>query len=416
MMKKFQPLLLILALVSCLFLTSCSDPSEVNFVSKYHIDLSADSDISAALQKAIDELPDGGTLFLEDGTYPLEHTINFKENMTLKLHDNAILLNRSAKKNPIMALNHPMNHSEARGSSNITLEGGIWDLNGQLDESESPIHLPQLESVNALGFGYASNVVIRNITFRDCLNGHVMQFAAMDNVLVENCRFEGQWFKGNGNKTRELIQIEPGSVKGYPYILVQEKRPTTNVTIHGCYFGGSKSTEKYLIGIGTHSQQAGVKCSDILIENCTFDNPDYAAIHFMAYDRMTIRSNTFNITDHSSQTDRYGILADTYGSFLDPSGADSTTELVIEGNKFQIDSPSVTGLSITTSNKSPKRIQNVTIQNNEMIANGSPIGIYLYLIEQCHLEGNTMIGFESAVTAKLCEGQILSDTEVNFIE
>ena len=45
--------------------------------------------------------------------------------------------------------------------------------------------------------GYANNVTIRNVTFRDCYNGHVFQFAAMDQVLVENCRFEGQSFRGS---------------------------------------------------------------------------------------------------------------------------------------------------------------------------------------------------------------------------
>lgn len=179
--------------------------------------------------EAIDELPDDGVLFLQDGTYPLAGRIVFKENMTFKLSDNAILLNCSQDKNPMMAYNHPYKHNKAEGNSNIIIEGGIWDMNGQLDESGTPKNLPNAESINALGIGYGSNITIRNITFRDCYNGHVIQVAGSDNVLIENCRFEGQSFRGSGDKTRELLQIEPGTVKGYPYTLVQNKAPSTKV-------------------------------------------------------------------------------------------------------------------------------------------------------------------------------------------
>ena len=64
-------------------------------------------------------------------------------------------------------------------------------------------------------------------------------------------------------------------------------------------------------------------------------------LHFMAYDRTTIRNNTFHMVeaDAAEIFDRYGILADTYGAMIDPKGADGTTELVIEGNTFTMDAP-----------------------------------------------------------------------------
>ena len=336
--------------------------------------------------------------------------------MTLKLSDNAVLLNHRPESSPTMAFNHPYNHNEAKGNSNIVIEGGIWDLNGQLNEDGTPKNLANLESTNALGFGYASNITVRNVTFRDCYNGHVIQIAGCDQVTIENCRFEGQWFRGGGDKTRELIQIEPGSVKGYPYTLVQNKAPSTNIIIKGCYFGGSESTSQYMIAIGTHSQQAGVKCSDIVIEDCTFDNSAFATIRFMAYDRITIRNNIFNLTSDSDQIDRYGILADTYGSFIDPTGADSTNELTIEGNAFNISTPDAIVMSITTNNRSPKRITGVYIKNNTMTSTGGAVGINLYLVENCIIEGNIIDGFDTQITAKDCEDHIQSDLEVSIIE
>ena len=209
MLKTKKLFVLVFLLLNCILFSACSQSKEVDFVKKYKIDLNTISDVTEVLQKAIDELPDDGVLFLQDGTYPLAGRIVFKENMTFKLSDNAILLNCSQDKNPMMAYNHPYKHNKAEGNSNIIIEGGIWDMNGQLDESGTPKNLPNAESINALGIGYGSNITIRNITFRDCYNGHVIQVAGSDNVLIENCRFEGQSFRGSGDKTRELLQIEP---------------------------------------------------------------------------------------------------------------------------------------------------------------------------------------------------------------
>ena len=414
-----RAILALFIMASIFLMVGCSDSKEVDFVKKYKVDLTNATDVSAQLQEAIDALPEDGTLYLQDGIYPIATNLVFKSNMTLKLSDNAILQNQNPEQNPTMAFNHPLKHNKAEGASNITIEGGVWDMNGQVDADGNPINLPNLESINGMGFGYASNVTIRNVIFRDCYNGHVFQFAAMDQVLVENCRFEGQAFKGSGNTTRELVQIEPGSLKGYPYTLVQDKKPTTNVTIRSCYFGGSEASPQYMAAIGTHSQQAGVKCSDILIEDCTFDNAAFAAIRFMAYDRMTIQNNTFIVKDTAvaENLDRYGILADTYGSMIDPKGADGTTELTIEGNTFTIESAGAIGITVTGNNGSPKKPSGITIKDNTLIGkDGAAVGIELYRVEDCTLEGNTVSGFGMTVTAGKSEGEVQADMDIAYTE
>lgn len=138
MIKTKKLFVLVFLLLNCILFSACSQSKEVDFVKKYKIDLNTISDVTEVLQKAIDELPDDGVLFLQDGTYPLAGRIVFKENMTFKLSDNAILLNCSQDKNPMMAYNHPYKHNKAEGNSNIIIEGGIWDMNGQLDESGTP--------------------------------------------------------------------------------------------------------------------------------------------------------------------------------------------------------------------------------------------------------------------------------------
>lgn len=107
MLKTKKLFVLVFLLLNCILFSACSQSKEVDFVKKYKIDLNTISDVTEVLQKAIDELPDDGVLFLQDGTYPLAGRIVFKENITFKLSDNAILLNCSQDKNPMMAYNHP---------------------------------------------------------------------------------------------------------------------------------------------------------------------------------------------------------------------------------------------------------------------------------------------------------------------
>ena len=127
---------------------------------------------------------------------------------------------------------------------------------------------------------------------------------------------------------------------------------------------------------------------------------------------MTIRNNIFTITSDSEQIDRYGILADTYGSFIDPTGAESTTDFTIEGNTFDVSDPKATVLEITTNNKSPKHIKNVTIKDNTLKGVNGGKAIDLYLLDNCTISGNTIEGFERPIVANSCDEQFISDTDI----
>lgn len=170
-MTRIHKIVLLLFLTAGILLVSaCSSNNEVDFAKKYKVDVSGAADISQKLQQAINELPADGTLYLQDGVYPLSTTLALKGDMTLKLSDNAVLLNQSSETDPTMVLNHPLKHDKAEGSSNIIIEGGIWDMNGRLDADGNPINLPGMRSIHGLALGYANNVTIRNVTFRDCYN------------------------------------------------------------------------------------------------------------------------------------------------------------------------------------------------------------------------------------------------------
>ena len=84
-MTRIHKIVLLLFLTAGILLVSaCSSNSEVDFAQKYKVDVSGAADISQKLQQAINELPAGGTLYLQDGVYPLSTTLALKGDMTLK--------------------------------------------------------------------------------------------------------------------------------------------------------------------------------------------------------------------------------------------------------------------------------------------------------------------------------------------
>ncbi len=84
MFKTKKLFVLVFLLLNCILFSACSQSKEVDFVKKYKIDLNTISDVTEVLQKAIDELPDDGVLFLQDGTYPLAGRIVFKEKYNIQ--------------------------------------------------------------------------------------------------------------------------------------------------------------------------------------------------------------------------------------------------------------------------------------------------------------------------------------------
>ena len=101
---------------------------------------------------------------------------------------------------------------------------------------------------------------------------------------------------------------------------------------------------------------------------------------------------------------------------IDPKGADGTTELTIEGNTFLMDVPGSTGITVTGNNGSPKKPSNIVIKNNTITGTDGAIGIELYRVEDCTLEGNTISGFKTPVSAGKSDGEVQSDIDVVYTE
>ena len=263
---------------------------------------------TAAIQKAIDSLPDGGTVYIPRGTYTISQ-IQLKEGVSLKLEgmlkdytqsytqagvqravargDFAVLRTDGSGD---MFINHK-NHDYGRnGCSNFSITGEMLDMKGK---------------VRCFIWCCADNVLLKNVVLKDCPNNHAIQVTGSTNVRILDCMFAGYNYTTN-NTTAEVIQIEqthPGAIGGgdnpASKFAVGEYYSCSNVEISGCYFGRSDTYDAPTYAIGHHGQVHKSAVTGLKITGCVFDSCRCSAIRYPAYSDVLISGNRF-ISDRAN--------------------------------------------------------------------------------------------------------------------
>lgn len=267
------------------------------------------SDDRQAIQDTIDAAAKGlggGKVYFPEGTYLVKEIVFLRSHTHLEVHEKATILNG------INIKNHPSivfmtglftddgDQVEWEPTEDISYSGGTIDMNGALNEERTKAkNLPLINSSGAFAIGNSKNVTISNVTFKDSYQGHAIQIAGSKNVLVDNSRFLGQalpkTMKDGQIISKESIQIEPLTRKGFPYALNDNGQKSENVTIQNSYFGKSEKSGELVTAIGTHYQTATTENpSNIKILNNHFDNMMYAGIRFTGFTDILIKGNRFD--------------------------------------------------------------------------------------------------------------------------
>ena len=267
------------------------------------------SDDRQAIQDTIDAAAKGlggGKVYFPEGTYLVKEIVFLRSHTHLEVHEKATILNG------INIKNHPSivfmtglftddgDQVEWEPTEDISYSGGTIDMNGALNEEGTKAkNLPLINSSGAFAIGNSKNVTISNVTFKDSYQGHAIQIAGSKNVLVDNSRFLGQalpkTMKDGQIISKESIQIEPLTRKGFPYALNDNGQKSENVTIQNSYFGKSEKSGELVTAIGTHYQTATTENpSNIKILNNHFDNMMYAGIRFTGFTDILIKGNRFD--------------------------------------------------------------------------------------------------------------------------
>ncbi|HEV5333725.1 TPA: multi-ligand-binding adhesin PfbA, partial [Streptococcus pneumoniae] len=317
-----------------------------------------------AIQDAIDAAAQGlggGNVYFPEGTYLVKEIVFLKSHTHLELNEKATILNGINIKNhpSIVFMTGLFTDDGAQvewgPTEDISYSGGTIDMNGALNEEGTKAkNLPLINSSGAFAIGNSNNVTIKNVTFKDSYQGHAIQIAGSKNVLVDNSRFLGQalpkTMKDGQIISKESIQIEPLTRKGFPYALNDDGKKSENVTIQNSYFGKSDKSGELVTAIGTHYQTLSTQNpSNIKILNNHFDNMMYAGVRFTGFTDVLIKGNRFDkkVKGESVHYRENGAaLVNAYSYKNTKDLLDLNKQVVIAENIFNIADPKTKAIRV----------------------------------------------------------------------
>lgn len=196
------------------------------------------NDDARAIQRCLDEMKDGGTIYFPDGTYLISHCLIFYSNQWLKFSDNAVLL-RADNCSPItkymLASYSEPSVGGYDGTHDVVISGGIFDGNSKLTEN-----------LTILNTVHCQNITVKNCTFRHCAYWHCIELNSTKGALILDCIFDGKSYTAmRENLTSELVQIDAPATGTYGPVyncrdelidFLPDRTPCCDITIASCIF------------------------------------------------------------------------------------------------------------------------------------------------------------------------------------
>ncbi|MDS2793330.1 multi-ligand-binding adhesin PfbA [Streptococcus pneumoniae] len=379
-----------------------------------------------AIQDAIDAAAQGlggGNVYFPEGTYLVKEIVFLKSHTHLELNEKATILNGINIKNhpSIVFMTGLFTDDGAQvewgPTEDISYSGGTIDMNGALNEEGTKAkNLPLINSSGAFAIGNSNNVTIKNVTFKDSYQGHAIQIAGSKNVLVDNSRFLGQalpkTMKDGQIISKESIQIEPLTRKGFPYALNDDGKKSENVTIQNSYFGKSDKSGELVTAIGTHYQTLSTQNpSNIKILNNHFDNMMYAGVRFTGFTDVLIKGNRFDkkVKGESVHYRESGAaLVNAYSYKNTKDLLDLNKQVVIAENIFNIADPKTKAIRVAKdSAEYLGKVSDITVTKN--VINNNSKETEQPNIELLRVSDNLVVSENSIFGGK--EGIIIEDSK-----
>lgn len=354
---------------------------------------------SKAFQAAIN---DAGkrTVYVPSGTYILDKTVELKNGTKIVMHKNAVIKSEINTKISVMFVNFPLNTSEAVGASDISIKGGTIDMNGVLGENGKAQYLHNAISSNAIAFGYAKNITIEGVVFKNNFNAHSIQLADITNAVIKDSRFTGYYADSRrADKIKEAIQIEPGVKDGFPYVKAETRKGSKNIIVENCLFDTNIQ-----VGVGTHYQIEESKVKDIIIRNNKFVNMKIAAIRFPGWENVEIEGNKIWINERSNYNGiRYGIQLYGSSEILDKvsrnkvASATLSENISIKNNEILSTDSNVIGTGVYSNSIYNNMHRNIDIYNNEINYKKGVVREHIYLrkVDGVSVRENILMGNSS---------------------
>ena len=307
------------------------------------------------------------TVYIPDGIYYISSTLKVYTETNIVLSDNAVIKRMESAGDKHMLISRTDPNGVQPGYTqcrDINISGGTWDGNAT-----------GAGSADCLYFGHAKNITVTNTTVKNNSGAHLIEFAGVQNVLVENVELYGYTMcKADGytasQADKEAIQLDYCSEVSAPAMKPYDRTACDNVTIRNC------NIYNYMAGIGTHTEGA-IPSTNIRIENNNFENITNACINLRKFSNITISNNTAkNCTTFVYASGSQGIISNntvTNGTSYTPATTSGLrakngitisngSNFTVEGNTFE----KAKSNGICVWNKSTAVIQNNKIKNNKL--------------------------------------------------
>ena len=205
-----------------------------------------------AIQAALDTARYGASesnvyrVTVEPGTYDLTRALHIYSNTVLQLDGVTLNRNPEATANMLRTGDYDSASEGATGydaHSNIVVQGGVFDGGGTANTMIKVAH--------------ARDFVMKNITFQNEHNGHIMEIAGVDGFTVKGCSFKDHYMDV-GEVGYESIQLDILK-EGHIVQCRSEALTMKNILIEDCLF------ENCPRGVGSHTA----------ILSAPFDLPQY---------------------------------------------------------------------------------------------------------------------------------------------
>ena len=216
-------------------------------------------------------------IIVEPGKYDLRSVLHVYSNTILSLNNVELIRNKEALSNMIRTGDDTATDKGATGYSqnvNITIEGGTLNGNATSNTMVKVTH--------------ASNFTMTGTVLDNLKNAHMMEVAAVDGFVIQNCSFKNQVLDAGG-VGYEAIQLDIPK-KGHIFGCRSEAINIKNVLIDGCYFTNCPRA------VGSHTQILNNPFDGIVITNNTFKDIKSAAIQAENWKNVQITSNRIENT------------------------------------------------------------------------------------------------------------------------
>ncbi|HDR7795306.1 TPA: BppU family phage baseplate upper protein [Bacillus luti] len=313
------------------------------------------ADDTAAIQAALTYIKTNGygTVWFPNGTYNISGKLRVYGNTKILMAKGTVL-KRTAGGVLFSNGDDNENYNSYNGNSNIEFEGGTIDMQGST--------VPNMGS--AISIGHANGFTAKNMIIKDVVQAHGFDICGVNNVLIDNVRFEGFFDPDNSRGYSEAMQIDlMKMLDSFSTFGLYDQTPTINVNIRNCYVGNSSTVgaKKWNRAVGSHSSTHDVFFKNIKITGNTFNTNDYA-ISAIKFDDVIITNN---------------ILEECVGGIrlmLPPIGDDTKDANGVQSNVIQSDRRYIikgniiknTGTShaVQVYGREPARIDVVSIEGN----------------------------------------------------